>query len=588
MRLFLIKISLLTIFCLCFLAESSYAQELLKNSVISKDKTLSGRVLIEGKVVVEKGATLKIEPGTQILFKYLDADNDGISETSLWIYGNILAKGTKDRRIVFTSYEKDKKWGDWKEIQINHVKGFVFEHVEIQYSEYGIHVHFSEGEIRNSFFRYNNDCTRLGNSRITFTNNLFEKNSGKALNFTNCNILFKNNVVRDNREGIFVFEKAGNVNIRNNNVYNNFRNVKTGDFFKEKLILGENYIYPIDNIEGNVTYKLLDEPIYGILPDDKNAYAIFSIETNGYVDGGGLVVGDKLFFPSFDGNIYEYDLKNNILKKFFLNDFNDAIPIVFNNKLFYQTWGGEIGFFDLISGEKRHITFFDKTLKDDHRNPSPVLFENRAIFLSPGGSLVVVDLVNLKELFRTKIDDEFRANPLILDNFLYLLSTSGKIYRISLENLDINQKTFNDSFYSSLVVFDKHLVAVSKEGTVYFLNKDLSISKSVNLKSSFRYQSPISYRNELYFFSLDGKIFKLNNNGEVTLLKEIDEIFTSTPTLYKDFIVVPGFYGNLYFYKDDEIIKISNLGEIQFSPLTYGDVVITGSRSNRVYGIKIW
>lgn len=587
MRLPLIKISLLTIFCL-FYSNFVFADELLKNVTIKTDKVLTGRVIIEGKVVVEKSAVLYIKPGTQIFFQNLDSDGDGISETSLWIYGNIIAKGDKNNKILFTSYEKEKRWGDWKEIQINHVKGFIFEYVDLQYSEYGLHIHFSEGEIKNSIFRYNNDCTRLGNSKILFKNNLFEKNSGKALNFTNCNIVFEENVVRDNREGVFVFEKTGNVNIRNNNIYNNFKNIKTGDFFKEQLILGENYIYPPNNIEGNVKVTGLKEPIYGILPDEKSSYISFAIETNGFVDGSAIISEEKLYFPSFDGNIYEYDLKKHFLRKFNVGDFIDAVPVVFKDKLFYQNWSGEIGYFDLTSGSKKVITHFDNTLKDDHRNPSPVKTDDKIIFLSPGGSLVVVDIIELKQIFRTKLDCEFRASPLIKDNFLYINSTNGDVYKLSLDNFNVTKNSLDDSFYATPILFENSIVLTGKEGKIFFLDDNLNLKKLIDLKSSFRYQSPLAYKDSLFFFSLDGKIYQVKKNFEIFLKKEIKDIFTATPITYKDFLVIPSFYGNLYFYREDKLFMVSNLGELQFSPISFGDIIIVGSRANRVYGIKIW
>lgn len=587
MRLFWIKIGLLTIFCLILGIDNSLADEFLRKSIIKKDKILAGRVIIEGKVIVERGATLYIEPGTQIFFKNLDEDGDGLSETSIWVYGNIIAKGESGKRILFTSYEKEKKWGDWREIQINHCKGFVFEYVDIQYSEYGLHIHFSEGEVRNSLFRYNNDCTRLGNSKILFKNNLFEKNLGKALNFTNCNITFEENVVRNNREGVFVFEKSGTPKINNNNIYDNFKNVKTGDFFKEELILGSNYLYPAGNIEGKIRVDYLPEPLYGILPKDKDAYKVFTIKTDGYVDGTGIIKEKKLYFPSFDGNIYEFHLEKEETKRFYIDDFSDSVPIISDNRLFYQNWAGKIGAIDLLTEKKIFQISHEKSLKDDHRNPSPLLWANRGIFLSPGGSLIIIDTKELKEIYKTRLEGEFRGTPLLFEERLYITSTDGVVYLLHLKDLSINKIILEESFYSSPVVYKDYILIVGKKGNVFFLDRELNVVKKIELNASFRYQSPVLLKDKLYIFSLDGKIISFDDRGILSITK-IDEIFTGTPAIYKDFLVVPSFYGNLYFYKEGKAIKIENLGEMQFSPFVYGDIIIVGSRSNRVYGIKIW
>ncbi|HYK76516.1 MAG TPA: hypothetical protein VEV16_06035 [Daejeonella sp.] len=77
--------------------------------VISKDTkwTSDKTYRLRGYVYVDNGATLTIEPGTQIVS---NKDSAGV----LIIYKNskIMARGTADKPIVFTSNETDKKPGD--------------------------------------------------------------------------------------------------------------------------------------------------------------------------------------------------------------------------------------------------------------------------------------------------------------------------------------------------------------------------------------------------------------------------------------------------------------------------------------------
>jgi len=441
--------------------------------------------------------------------------------------------------------------------------------------------------VKNSIFRFNNDCTRLGNSKIVFINNLFEKNTGKALNFTSCDITFEENVVRENREGIFVFEKKGNPIIKNNNIYNNFKNIKTGDFFKEELVLEENFIYPPDSIEGKIKVKFSKEPYFGILPDDKDAYLIFSVKTDGFVDGKGLLKDDKFYVPSFDGNIYEIDLKRLDLRKFHMGDFSDSSPIIYQNRLFYQCWNGKIAAIDLEKAEKIFEASFDKSLKDDHRNPSPVIYGTKLVFLSPGGSLVIVDAENLKELYRAKLDGEFRATPLIYLDSIYIPSTDGSIYRLNPESFKISQVLVDASFYASPVMYKDKIVLVDKMGKIFFLNDNMDVFKIIHTDRAFRYQSPSYYRNNLIIASLDGYLTEFNDE-KIISQRRYEDIFTSTAVIYKDFAVLTSFYGHIYFVNKDKLIKVKDLGEIQFMPTLYKDIIITGSRANRVYGVKIW
>jgi hypothetical protein len=71
-----------------------------------KNETWRGEMRIRGSVVVPKGARLTILPGTVVRFERIDVDDDGIGDSELYVEGTLIAEGTVEHPILFTSAEK--------------------------------------------------------------------------------------------------------------------------------------------------------------------------------------------------------------------------------------------------------------------------------------------------------------------------------------------------------------------------------------------------------------------------------------------------------------------------------------------------
>ncbi len=579
------KVSFLTFFFFFVISFKGYAAIQYQNDIIKDDIVWEKEIIIAGKVMVDRKATIIIKPGTRIVFKKIDNDNDGLSETSIIVNGNIICEGTAENPVYFTSFEQNKDWGDWKEIQINHAKKFIFNYAIFEYSEYGIHVHFSEGVIKNSIFRKNGDATRLGNSVLTFTNNLFENNHGKALNFTNCNIIFVNNTIRHNREGVFVFEKVGKAQIERNNFYNNMVNVKTGDFFRDRLELGKNFFNETGTIQSDVRYENAEKPYYGILPDIKDAYLSDIIETEGFIDGGAGSGKGSVFFSSFDGNIYRYYVKERVSKKYFVGDFLDCTPLVHENYLIASNWAGRVVAIDIDKNNLLWELFLDKDLKDDHRMPSPVLFDNNVVIARPDGKVYLVDIKTGKQIKKIILEDELRATPVVLADKLYLFGVNGNVFVINLVTDEIKKIKLDAAFYSKPLIYNDLLAIVDKNGRFFMINRRLEIKKELQLNSTFRHQSPVVFDGSVYLFSLDGDIISIKDR---TNREKLNLIFTATPLIWENFVVAPTFDGRLLFYSGDRKFFLTNFGEIQFEPYLYEDYIFLGTRSGKIYVIKPW
>jgi parallel beta-helix repeat protein len=236
----------------------------LAKQTIDQDTTWSGTVVINGDVYVPPGVTLTIAPGTVVKFKKIDEKSDQnlfdidspyYPEAELIIRGRLIARGTKDKQIVFTSAEMRPNPADWGAINFLGSEGNVVEYAKVYCAYNGIHAHGSAVRVTNSEFARNGvgisfkkeeeapDVPWFGRpSDLTITNSVFSKNKG-AIGCRNstaeilhneirenkffgiwpkedCPAVIRYNEITDNDRGIYLYQVQGMV-LEQNNIYNN-------------------------------------------------------------------------------------------------------------------------------------------------------------------------------------------------------------------------------------------------------------------------------------------------------------------------------------------------------------------------------
>ncbi len=106
--------------------------------------------IVKGDVVVNKGATLWIEPGVEVRF---DVGYD------LRVLGTLAAQGNETHRIVFTSNSSTPEPGSWGQIWLAQGSGYhVLSHCDINYATDGVYSHV-EAFIRDCLV---SDCSERG------------------------------------------------------------------------------------------------------------------------------------------------------------------------------------------------------------------------------------------------------------------------------------------------------------------------------------------------------------------------------------------------------------------------------------------
>jgi len=266
---------LLPAICAVFLfsACAKTPETVVNKGIIKKDTTWRGRVIVTGDVMVDKGVTLTIEPGTEVRFRRIDEKSPenlfGIEspyypEAELIVRGRLIAKGKPGREIIFTSDAIDARAKDWGAINFLGSEGNEVEYARILCAYNGVHAHGSSVTVRHCQFVKNGvgisfkaeqevkDAPWYGKrSHLVITDNIFARNKG-GIGFRNSDAEISYNEIRDNKffgiwakedvkavvehneitgniKGVFLYQTRGLV-IRNNNIYDNRRyNVACAD-----------------------------------------------------------------------------------------------------------------------------------------------------------------------------------------------------------------------------------------------------------------------------------------------------------------------------------------------------------------------
>lgn len=236
----------------------------LNKQTLAKNTTWQGTVQINGDIDVPPGVTLTVLPGTTVKFKRIDEKSDqnmyGVNspyypQAEIIVRGRLIARGTKEKTIVFTSAEVDARPADWGAINLLGGEGNVIEYCKILFAYNGVHSHGASAAINHDEFAKNGvgvSCKKeeetpsapwfgkISDMQITY--NRFVGNKG-GIGFRNSKAVVSHNLFQDNKffgifpkdevqaeisyneitgnkKGIYLYQAKG-LTIHNNNIYDN-------------------------------------------------------------------------------------------------------------------------------------------------------------------------------------------------------------------------------------------------------------------------------------------------------------------------------------------------------------------------------
>lgn len=172
-----------------------FPEKKIKDATVSgfyfRSQVWSGTIRVTGDVTMAPFKTLTIEPGTRIVFdklrlpdgtewtKYADAyikDHDdptgreGYGDAHFHIFGKIIARGTEDKRIVFTSSMNQPEYADWDQLILQN--GSELDFTEVAYAHNGVNINGKNVRVTNSVIHDSLwSCVDVFAPKATITNN---------------------------------------------------------------------------------------------------------------------------------------------------------------------------------------------------------------------------------------------------------------------------------------------------------------------------------------------------------------------------------------------------------------------------------
>lgn len=282
----------------------------LGKQTLEKDTTWQGTVQVNGDIDVPPGVTLTVLPGTTVKFARIDEKSDqnmyGVDspyypQAEIIVRGRIIARGTPEKTIVFTSGEINARPADWGAINLLGSEGNVIEYCKILFAYNGVHAHGASAAVNHNEFAKNGvgiSCKKeeetpsapwfgkMSDMQITY--NRFLNNKG-GIGFRNSKTVISHNLIQDNKffgvfpkddvqaeisyneitgnkKGVYLFQVKG-ARIHHNNIYDNIDyNVAVAEAQDYDVDARENWFGTTDlaKIEASIFDKQ-DDPEMGMI-----------------------------------------------------------------------------------------------------------------------------------------------------------------------------------------------------------------------------------------------------------------------------------------------------------------------------------
>jgi hypothetical protein len=187
---------------------------------LQEDTIWRGTVVVEGDVYVPPGVVLRIMPGTKVKFRRIGkgsgknlfgVDSPYYPQAEIIVRGRIVAEGSQDRPILFTSAERDAGPADWGAINLLGSRDNVLRHCKVLCAYNAVHGHSAEAVVEYCEFSRNGvaisfkkeyefpEFPWFGQEAVLVARyNFIYKNKG-GIGFRATRVLIAHNTIRDNK-----------------------------------------------------------------------------------------------------------------------------------------------------------------------------------------------------------------------------------------------------------------------------------------------------------------------------------------------------------------------------------------------------
>ncbi|MBU0506672.1 MAG: right-handed parallel beta-helix repeat-containing protein [bacterium] len=186
-----------------------------KSGDLTADETWSGTITVTASVVVPEDVTLTISPGTVVKFNHYRGYTDPSQRAGLYVMGGtLIAEGTAEEQIWFTSDADEPINGDWSGIEISDSTDTIIKYAIVEFATLGVNQVNSEATISYSIIRWNNTeglyaerSTPLIEYNTLYSNGYHEI----ALEQYNEDVIIRNNYFYEGRAAIHTEKTSSTV-----------------------------------------------------------------------------------------------------------------------------------------------------------------------------------------------------------------------------------------------------------------------------------------------------------------------------------------------------------------------------------------
>jgi hypothetical protein len=199
----------------------------VEERILYSATTWSGDVRLVRPLVVTRPASLTLLPGTRVFFDIPEPAADQDRQPWILVLGNLVAAGTEDRPISFTSVHLRRNDLD-DMIQVQKAKEAHFRFCTFERGPWALHIHETLADVEASTFRGNYGGARFQGDKVVLRGNRFEENILGVRCLKAAPVLEENTFLR-NATGIFFREGIQNAVVRRNNFENLEYDIKLGE-----------------------------------------------------------------------------------------------------------------------------------------------------------------------------------------------------------------------------------------------------------------------------------------------------------------------------------------------------------------------
>ncbi|MBD3346098.1 MAG: hypothetical protein GF401_13655 [Chitinivibrionales bacterium] len=188
----------------------TFETELPGGILFGKFDSSSSPFLITGSIIVPSGQKLEFGPGCRV---YLGGEYPTVT-----VFGQLIARGTSEKPVLFRSANRNPKPWDWDRIYCRSRNRSVFEHCIIQHCNYGLFVE---------------------NGSATVDHCLFEQNSLHGMVVKNSDVSLLDSRFHNGHVLALFFQEGARVRAESLHVVNNITGIACGKKSSLNLIGGE-------------------------------------------------------------------------------------------------------------------------------------------------------------------------------------------------------------------------------------------------------------------------------------------------------------------------------------------------------------